>query len=119
MTRLKEARELRGYTQLQIANAIGLSRSAYTNIEIGRVHLSADTLCAIANFLNVSADYILQRTDVPADIRTNMSDEELRLIDVYRFSNAEWKKYMLQSADLAEMKTISEKEIQQLEETVS
>jgi transcriptional regulator with XRE-family HTH domain len=49
--RIKEQRIAVGYTQQQLADALGLSRSSAVNIEKGRQHLAVHQLARIADFL--------------------------------------------------------------------
>ena len=57
--RLKELRLERGLTQEQVAEAIGISRSAYSHYENELRRLPVELLIQIASFYNVSTDYIL------------------------------------------------------------
>lgn len=59
MLRLKEARTAIGATQEQIANALGVSRTAYTNIENGKRDPDTLTLIALAALFGTSVDYLL------------------------------------------------------------
>lgn len=61
MIRLKE---LRGsLTQDQTAKKLGLNRQTYRNYESGMRQPDFETLINIANYYNVSIDYLLGRTD--------------------------------------------------------
>ena len=64
-SRLKLARVSRGYTLLQVAAACGIHLRAYQRYEAGEREPDFDRLIALADFLNVSADYLLGRTDQP------------------------------------------------------
>lgn len=59
MLRLKEARQAIGATQEQIAEHLGVTRVAYTNIENGKRDPDTDTLIALAKRFGVSADFLL------------------------------------------------------------
>lgn len=61
MLKLKETREARGYTQDEIANYLGVSRPTYTRYEQGTRECSFETLKKIADFFDVSIDYLLGR----------------------------------------------------------
>lgn len=59
MSAIKFIRTLRKETQKDVANVLGLTRSAYTNIEIGRREPDINVIRAIAEHFHVSTDYIL------------------------------------------------------------
>lgn len=61
--RLKEVRIEKGLTQKQVAEAINVSFNAVSQYESGVREPSIDLLLQICNFLDVSADYIIGRTD--------------------------------------------------------
>lgn len=63
--RLKLARVSCGYTLLQVATACGIHIRAYQRYEAGEREPDFDRLITLADFLNVSADYLLGRTDQP------------------------------------------------------
>ena len=52
--RIRKQREVRGLTQKDLADLVGLSRTSVTNIECGRQRLLVDQLFQIANALAVS-----------------------------------------------------------------
>ena len=63
--RLKEARELRGLNQVQLATKAGLPPPAVSNFESGPRKPSFDNLKALAAALDVTTDYLLGRSDTP------------------------------------------------------
>lgn len=54
-------RKLKGYTQMQLADKVNISRTHMSNIEAPNVHtsISLDLLLSIANVLDVSAHKLL------------------------------------------------------------
>lgn len=56
---IRDAREARGMTQLELSAKVSLSRPAIANIEAGRQAMPVDNLCAIARALDVTAGYLL------------------------------------------------------------
>lgn len=61
--RMKLLREERDIKQEDMAKNLGLSMSAYCRYEWGTREPTAPTVAAIADFFNVSADYLLGRRD--------------------------------------------------------
>lgn len=52
-----------GYTQQQIANYLGISQNTYSQYEVGVLNYPVDSLIKLADFYNVSVDYLLGRTN--------------------------------------------------------
>lgn len=63
--RLKELRNKKGMSQRELANFLQLSPSAIAMYETGQREPDSETLKKIADFFNVSIDYLLGRTDLP------------------------------------------------------
>jgi len=65
--RIKKAHKQKGLTQEQLAEVIGVSRSAISKWESGDMEPTIDNLAGLARVLNVSADHLLgldeSRTD--------------------------------------------------------
>lgn len=62
--RIKLLRLERKVTQKDIAEAIGVSPVSVQRFEYGSVRPSLDTLIALADFFDVSIDYLVGRSDV-------------------------------------------------------
>lgn len=61
--RIKNLREDADLTQKEISRYLNLSRRSYSHYENGTRNLPVDILISIADFYNVSIDYLLERTD--------------------------------------------------------
>lgn len=59
----KRLRLSRGYTQAELADALGISRSRIGMYETGAREPDFETLEIIADFFNVDTDYLLGRTN--------------------------------------------------------
>ncbi len=66
MQRLKTIREKRGISQLKLAMDLGLTQNSVSRYESGAREADYKTLVALADYFNVSIDYLLERTDKPA-----------------------------------------------------
>lgn len=64
-TRLKELRKSRGYTQISIQMQTGIEQALLSKFENGDRIPPTETLVRLAEFYNVSIDYILCRTNKP------------------------------------------------------
>lgn len=71
--RLKELRENRRIYQKEMAEILGLSFRGYQDYETNKSEPKLKTLIAIADYFQVSIDYLVGRTDVPG---VNRGDAE-------------------------------------------
>ena len=65
MIRLKELRKNRKISQIKLSMDLSLSQNSISRYENGEREADYDTLVAIADYFNVSVDYLLGRTDNP------------------------------------------------------
>lgn len=63
--RLKQLRKSRNITQKELAQALNVTERNYQFWEAGKTKPQLDTIIALCDFFNVSADYLLGRTDKP------------------------------------------------------
>lgn len=63
--RLKDLRKSRGYTQISLQMQTGIEQSLLSKFENNERVPPTETLMRLAEFYNVSIDYILCRTDRP------------------------------------------------------
>lgn len=91
-TRIRNARQERGWTQDQLATAIGVSRSAVAQWETGRAGQVTTNLTRIAQALDVSVG-ILLHGESPA-----MRGDETALLRLYRECSSEDRQLLLRTA---------------------
>lgn len=72
--RLVELRKSKKMTQKDLAKKIHISRDTYAQYEIGRRKPDYETLERIANFFDVTTDYLLGRTDDPSPADKSSDD---------------------------------------------
>lgn len=65
MFRLKELREQRHISQVFLGLELGMSQNTISRYETGAREADYETLVALADYFNVSVDYLLGRTDNP------------------------------------------------------
>ena len=77
--RLKELREKAGYSQYTFADVFHVSQSAIASWEAGTREPKFATMIRLADFFNVSVDYLLGRTDEmnPSHKISNSDNKEL------------------------------------------
>lgn len=83
MYRLKEFRLRANMNQSSVANYLGISRAAYTNIENGKRNLDSSVLLRLSDLFNVSADDILGRfpsKKQPAETIDGLREEVIQLL---------------------------------------
>ena len=66
--RLKELREERGLTQAEFAERVGIGTSTITRYELGDREPPLPTAVKIADFFNVTLDYLSGKSDVKEEL---------------------------------------------------
>ena len=81
MMRIKEAREARGWTQEQLANALGTTQQTIYRWETGAVDPQASKVMAISEALGITVSYIMGYDKKSQNVDT---DDEQELLALYR-----------------------------------
>lgn len=63
--KLKELRKSRNISQLKLAMELNMNQNTISRYETGEREAGYTELIAIADYFNVSIDYLLERTDNP------------------------------------------------------
>ena len=63
--RLKELRKKRRISQLKLAMDLNMNQNSVSRYETGEREADYATLIRLADYFNVSIDYLLERTDNP------------------------------------------------------
>ena len=84
-TRLKKLRKNANLTQIEFAKKFNIANGTVGNWESGNRQPDYETLNKIAEFFNVSIDYLLCRTDTP---KPSSLDEQLSGVDFALWSEA-------------------------------
>lgn len=61
--RIRELRIERGETQIKVSTVLGIEQSYYSKIELGKHEVRTKDLIRIAEYFNVSLDYLVGRTN--------------------------------------------------------
>lgn len=73
--RLREIRESKGLTQVFVSKKLGIGNTTLSSYENNERKPDPDTLRKLADFYNVSADWLLGRTDIQ-EIPKHFGDKE-------------------------------------------
>lgn len=89
-TRLKYLRTQKKLTQKQLAEKINVTHVSISGYESGNRSPDTDTLQRLADFFEVSTDYLLGRSDTPAtphgiskEEYANLSEEQKEVLDFF------------------------------------
>ena len=92
--RIKEVRQERGWTQDQLAQAVGVSRSAVAQWETGRAGQITGNLTRIAASLDVGVEFLMYGSDKRAPAEARQGDE-MALLRLYRECTPEDRQMIL------------------------
>ncbi len=91
MQRLKSLRIKKKLRQQDLADILGITVSAYGNYELGQREPDIATIIKLAEFFNVSVDYLLGVSDVPYGEKTTYNielapeaEDERKMLNLYR-----------------------------------
>ena len=104
--RIKEAREMMGLTQKELADRLGVTASAVTNYENGTSHPKEPVLLKMLEILPVDANFLFQ-DDIKSPKREGYTHQEKLLIKKYRTLDGHGKR----TVDV-----VLEEEVQRMEE---
>lgn len=84
--KLKELRVLNNLTQQEIANKIGITQFTYCNYEKEKTQPPIELLIKIANFFNVSLDYLCENEQTTKNILylDNLDKEQQEIIETIK-----------------------------------
>lgn len=94
MERLKELRQERGWTQDQLAKKINVGRTTITMYEGKNRQLDPKQICVLCDLFDVSADYLLGRTDIK---KPELTDDEFRLVEAFRAADPDLQELILRN----------------------
>ena len=95
--RIRDVRREHGWTQDQLATAVGVSRSAVAQWETGRAGQVTTNLTRIALVMEVGVEYLMYGDDKRAPAEARQGDE-LALLRLYRECSGEDRQLLLRTA---------------------
>lgn len=81
MNRIKELRQAKGWRQQDLADKMNTAKSVISRYESEKLGLDPVLINRLCDLFDVSADYLLCRSDTP---QPALSDEDARLLRAYR-----------------------------------
>lgn len=91
-------RKRAGMTQKQLAEKLGVKNTAVSNWESGNNSIDIDTLFAACDVFGVTINDMYGQSSTKEQ---SLSDDELRLLSMYRELNSQGKDYILQTITMA------------------
>lgn len=88
--RLKQIRKANKRTQAQIADYLGIPLRTYQNYEREINDPDSNVLCKLADYYDVTLDYLLELSDVPNPTKVEtvmLSSEEMELLTLFHQMN--------------------------------
>ena len=67
--RIRDLREDKDLTQKQMGEVLSCSQRVYSNYERGELDIPTEILIKLADFHNVSVDYLLERTNNKSQLK--------------------------------------------------
>ena len=98
MKNLKKYRKEKDITQIRLSIAAEVSQETISAYESGKALPSAETLIKISDFLNVSIDFLLDRTDNPLINKTINPKNEL--VQIYESMSKEQREDVIKYAKI-------------------
>lgn len=88
-SRIKEVRESRHVIQEIVANEIGVTQQAFSKYERDITNIKVDVLIKLAEYFNVTTDYLLGLSDVKRDLQRQVEmnkdlDEYYELVEAFK-----------------------------------
>lgn len=116
--RIKELRKCKHITQIELSEYLNVGQSTLANFEGGRRIIPVDIIIKLANYFNVTTDYLLGISSIPtSDSHTNtlnssitLSEDEQKLVDTYRQLSSDEKQVVLGKAIDLKLTSYSKKE---------
>lgn len=81
MNRIAELRKQKGLKQIDFASAMGVSQSTLSNWETGRNQADPDSLIKLADYFNVTVDYLMGRDEEKKNPLTPEESERVNKFD--------------------------------------
>lgn len=113
MNRLQELRMKKGCSQADVARFLNVTQQAYSRYERGDHELGYTAIIKLADFFQVSIDYLLGRSDNLGAVSIQsgapeITPEEKELVQLYRSLSPQFRKMAIDMLHLWEQQTAAE-----------
>lgn len=101
--RLKQVRKAHKQTQAQIADYLGIPLRTYQNYEREVNDPDSSVLCKLADYYDVTLDYLLEISDIPNPSKVDtvtLTPLERQLLDLFRQMTDEDKETFIHNAQV-------------------
>ena len=99
LIRLRELRKEHGFTLKNVADALNTSNQVISRYELGQTEPDFATLIRIAEFFNVSVDYLLGHTDKRQLSGSSLTEKESRLLGAFKGLIPPMQDYVLEMVE--------------------
>ena len=96
MERLRYLRKLHALSMKELGSLLGLAESTISLYEKGKRQPDNETLVKIAEYFNVSVDYLLGRENEKTPPAAELTEDERELLNNFRALNPTMRKYALE-----------------------
>src|SRR5262249_27882270 len=90
--RLKVLRHSRRISQIEVAQYIGITRSAYSHYESNNRQPVYETIIKLAAYFNVSVDFLLVGTDPVPTVERNDEQDMNEILQLFQHMDRDMKK---------------------------
>lgn len=98
INRLIALRKAKGYSQESVGILINLSKQAVNNIEKGRMKLTLDKACTLAEFYGVSLDSLVGISELPSEV--GLTEDEKIILNNYRSLDDKLKGRLIERSEI-------------------
>ena len=80
MNNFKKLRQEKGIKQIELADMLGIAQATLSGWETGRYQIDENSLFTVADYFNVTTDYLLGRTNeqTPPRAEKEIADEDIK-----------------------------------------
>jgi transcriptional regulator with XRE-family HTH domain len=97
--RLSRIRKEKGFTQVELAEKVGLIQSLITDYELDRIRLNAEMICRFAGVLGITSDELLGLKKA-APVKNDLSLRLVRRMQKFGLLPSAQQKALLQTIDV-------------------